>query len=187
MRDWCCVLIQGLARCSSFAVPYTDVYAMMKDVQLKGDDGIHDSPRNTDPISPSLDESTPHPPTASPTPSDVTKRGISVASSVCIALITRKSSLHPGTRFLARGLNHIGGAGNECECELMIWTLMKSQNPVHDAIRKAMGNSGSVDGASDAVKRVVWCTHVWRRGTVRLGGFHSCDVIIKKKKKFFFK
>lgn len=60
---------------------------------------------------------------------------------VTACLITRKSVKNPGVRFFARGLNSIGGVGNEMECELILWTGM--------------------DG-----NKVDWNSFVWRRGTV---------------------
>lgn len=37
--------------------------------------------------------------------------------------ISRRSRLHPGTRYLARGLNEQASAGNEIECEQLVWQL----------------------------------------------------------------
>ena len=39
-----------------------------------------------------------------------------------VALLSRRSRRHPGTRYLARGLNARAGPGNEIECELLMWT-----------------------------------------------------------------
>lgn len=39
-----------------------------------------------------------------------------------LALLSRRSRRHPGTRYLARGLNEAAGPGNEIECELIMWT-----------------------------------------------------------------
>lgn len=44
-----------------------------------------------------------------------------------IALLSRRSRLHPGTRYLARGLNQRAGPGNEIECELIMWTHPMAQ------------------------------------------------------------
>ena len=60
---------------------------------------------------------------------------------VSVCLISKKSSVHPGTRFIARGLNPAGGAGNECEVEQIVWV-----------------GHGS--------KSIKWCSTLWRRGTV---------------------
>lgn len=45
--------------------------------------------------------------------------------------ISRRSRLHPGTRYLARGLNEQYSAGNEIECEQLVWDLPSvPQDPV---------------------------------------------------------
>ncbi|KAL2920819.1 putative phosphoinositide phosphatase SAC9 [Bienertia sinuspersici] len=59
-----------------------------------------------------------------------------------IALIARRSSLHPGTRYLARGLNSCSGTGNEVECEQIVW------------VPKRTGQS------------VPFNTYIWRRGSI---------------------
>jgi hypothetical protein len=64
--------------------------------------------------------------------------------SFCIALFARRSSLHPGTRYLARGLNEHSSPGNEVECELLVW-------------KSCEGDPGAASEYS---------SHVWRRGTV---------------------
>lgn len=61
-----------------------------------------------------------------------------------IAHISRRSRRHPGTRYLARGLNKFAGPGNEIEAEMIVW-----KNPV---------------GGKDV--GVEWCRNFWRRGTV---------------------
>jgi len=57
--------------------------------------------------------------------------------------ISRRSRLHPGTRYLARGLNDMASAGNEIECEQLVWPEIKSVS-----------------------KPVKWSSFVWRRGSV---------------------
>ncbi|XP_052172812.1 probable phosphoinositide phosphatase SAC9 isoform X1 [Diospyros lotus] len=59
-----------------------------------------------------------------------------------VALIARRSRLHPGTRYLARGLNSCFSTGNEVECEQLVW------------IPKKAGQS------------VPFNTYIWRRGTI---------------------
>ena len=42
-----------------------------------------------------------------------------------LVLFSRRSRLHPGMRYIARGLNGLASPGNEIECEQvikMIWT-----------------------------------------------------------------
>ena len=73
------------------------------------------------------------------------KEGIQVSERVdttmTLCIIARKSMVHPGTRFIARGLNKDGGAGNEVEVEQIVWTGDQS---------------------------VRWNTCVWQRGIVPL-------------------
>ncbi|XP_057546802.1 probable phosphoinositide phosphatase SAC9 isoform X2 [Amaranthus tricolor] len=59
-----------------------------------------------------------------------------------IALIARRSRLHPGTRYLARGINSCSGTGNEVECEQLVW------------VPKRAGQS------------VPFNTYIWRRGSI---------------------
>ncbi|KAJ4973876.1 hypothetical protein NE237_007050 [Protea cynaroides] len=59
-----------------------------------------------------------------------------------VALIARRSRLHPGTRYLARGLNSCFSTGNEVECEQLVWVPRRS------------GQS------------VPFNTYLWRRGTI---------------------
>ena len=66
-----------------------------------------------------------------------------------VVLLSRRSRRHPGTRYLARGLNALAGPGNEIECELVLW--------LHP-------EAGRGPGARRAPLR--WARCVWRRGTV---------------------
>ncbi|CAL9028270.1 unnamed protein product [Prunus brigantina] len=59
-----------------------------------------------------------------------------------VALIARRSRLHPGTRYLARGLNSCFSTGNEVECEQIVWVPRR------------------------AGQTVPFNTYVWRRGTI---------------------
>ncbi|XP_010278654.1 PREDICTED: probable phosphoinositide phosphatase SAC9 [Nelumbo nucifera] len=59
-----------------------------------------------------------------------------------VALIARRSRLHPGTRYLARGLNSCFGTGNEVECEQVVWVPRKT------------GQS------------IPFNVYIWRRGTI---------------------
>ncbi|CAI9108519.1 OLC1v1008119C1 [Oldenlandia corymbosa var. corymbosa] len=61
-----------------------------------------------------------------------------------VALLARRSRLHPGTRYLARGINSCYGTGNEVECEQIVW------------IPRRPGQS------------IPFNTYVWRRGTIPL-------------------
>ncbi|XP_042436700.1 probable phosphoinositide phosphatase SAC9 isoform X2 [Zingiber officinale] len=59
-----------------------------------------------------------------------------------VALIARRSRLHPGTRYLARGLNACCSTGNEIECEQLVW------------VPRQAGQS------------VTFSSYRWRRGTI---------------------
>ncbi|XP_039145978.1 probable phosphoinositide phosphatase SAC9 [Dioscorea cayenensis subsp. rotundata] len=59
-----------------------------------------------------------------------------------VALLARRSRLHPGTRYLARGLNACSGTGNEVECEQIVWVAKRAE------------------------ENVLFSTYVWRRGTI---------------------
>lgn len=65
-----------------------------------------------------------------------------------MALISRRSRRHPGTRYIARGLNNSAGPGNEIEAELVCWT-------------PSAGSSNSVNK-----QPLEWFRVLWRRGTV---------------------
>ncbi|XP_073157338.1 probable phosphoinositide phosphatase SAC9 isoform X2 [Henckelia pumila] len=59
-----------------------------------------------------------------------------------VALTARRSRLHPGTRYLARGLNSCYSTGNEVECEQLVWIPKR------------------------AAQSVPFNTYIWRRGTI---------------------
>ncbi|KAJ7980630.1 Phosphoinositide phosphatase [Quillaja saponaria] len=59
-----------------------------------------------------------------------------------VAITARRSRLHPGTRYLARGLNSCFSTGNEVECEQLVW------------VPKRAGHS------------VPFNSYIWRRGTI---------------------
>ncbi|XP_040376150.1 probable phosphoinositide phosphatase SAC9 [Oryza brachyantha] len=61
-----------------------------------------------------------------------------------VALLARRSRLHPGTRYLARGINACSGTGNEVECEQLVWAPRK-------------------DGQG---QRIPFSSYIWRRGTI---------------------
>lgn len=71
-----------------------------------------------------------------------------------LVLLSRRSRRHPGTRYIARGLNEFAGPGNEIEAELLMWT------PSAGAARVLGEVSGAGTGA------VQWARVAWRRGTV---------------------
>lgn len=62
---------------------------------------------------------------------------------IAVSLTARRSRIHPGTRYLARGLNAACSTGNEVECEQLVWVL-----------RIPAGRS------------IPFSMYLWRRGTV---------------------
>ena len=80
-----------------------------------------------------------------------------------LALLARRSCLHPGMRYIARGLNSLGSPGNEIECEQVVWTQ---------------------PATLDSPLR--WSSYVWRRGTVPIwwgvelksGGVGEATIVI---------
>ncbi|KAJ4765502.1 hypothetical protein LUZ62_075877 [Rhynchospora pubera] len=76
-----------------------------------------------------------------------------------VALIARRSKLHPGTRYLARGLNACSGTGNEVECEQIVWTPRRA-------------------GLS-----VPFSTYIWRRGTIPI--FWGAEVKLATEAEIF--
>lgn len=57
-----------------------------------------------------------------------------------LALVARRSRLHPGTRYIARGLNDACSPGNEVECEQIVWRL--DAQPIPSA-REAAANAAA--------------------------------------------
>ncbi|CAM6096439.1 unnamed protein product [Calypogeia fissa] len=62
---------------------------------------------------------------------------------VTVVIIARRSRLHAGTRYLARGLNPTYSTGNEVECEQLVWPSRVPPN-----------------------RPIPFSTYLWRRGTV---------------------
>eukprot|EP01026_Neomeris_dumetosa_P016034 TRINITY_DN1609_c0_g1_i1.p1 TRINITY_DN1609_c0_g1~~TRINITY_DN1609_c0_g1_i1.p1 ORF type:complete len:716 (-),score=55.71 TRINITY_DN1609_c0_g1_i1:696-2843(-) len=69
-----------------------------------------------------------------------------------VTVISRRSRLHPGTRYRARGVNRNAEPANEVEVEQIVWST--SDSPLH--------NLQGCDNKSD------WRSVVWRRGSVPL-------------------
>lgn len=88
-------------------------------------------------------------------------------SPFAVALLSRRSCLHPGMRYIARGLNALAGPGNESEVEQLVWRP-------------------SINGGFE------WSNFTWRRGTVPIwwgaemkgGGFGDVGVSIKADRPF---
>ncbi|KAJ1481922.1 SacI homology domain-containing protein [Baffinella frigidus] len=70
---------------------------------------------------------------------------------VAVALISRKNISNPGTRYNARGLNDVAGAGNEMESEQIVW--------------------GATLAGGVPVEK--WSATMWRRGTVPVHWRHE--------------
>ncbi|XRB16995.1 WW domain-containing protein [Pseudoscourfieldia marina] len=64
-----------------------------------------------------------------------------------VLLLNRRSCFHPGTRYLARGMNERNAPGNEVECELLMWRER-------------------AEHVNDTTMSYAWASHVWRRGSV---------------------
>mmetsp|Transcript_18976 Transcript_18976/g.56880 ORF Transcript_18976/g.56880 Transcript_18976/m.56880 type:complete len:452 (-) Transcript_18976:2122-3477(-) len=71
--------------------------------------------------------------------------------SLSMAMITRKSMLNPGTRYNARGLNERAAPGNECECELIVWSEPCSQEVVQPATASAPATTTGVSRREEEV------------------------------------
>eukprot|EP00210_Caulerpa_lentillifera_P002977 g2842.t1 len=67
----------------------------------------------------------------------------SLGNSFQLVLLSRRSRLNPGTRYIARGLNEASEPGNEIECEQIVWREIE-----------------------DSKEQVFWTRYSWRRGTV---------------------
>eukprot|EP00884_Botryococcus_braunii_P003715 jgi/Botrbrau1/13344/Bobra.0158s0001.2 len=86
-----------------------------------------------------------------------------------LLLISRRSCLHPGMRYIARGLNSLASPGNEIECEQVVWA--------------------SQGGEGDTVQ---WASHCWRRGTVPIwwgveiksGGVGEAAIVVNSDKPY---
>ncbi|CAN6468275.1 unnamed protein product [Victoria cruziana] len=68
--------------------------------------------------------------------------GVSNQRELAVALTARRSKLHPGTRYIARGLNACFSTGNEVECEQLVWV------------------------SRNAGQNVPFSSYIWRRGTI---------------------
>ncbi|GAX77587.1 hypothetical protein CEUSTIGMA_g5031.t1 [Chlamydomonas eustigma] len=71
--------------------------------------------------------------------------------------VSRRSRLHAGPRYKARGLNELAEPGNEIECEQIIWRAAR-QSP-----------AASTPAASASSAPIIhWSRYAWRRGSVPL-------------------
>ena len=88
-----------------------------------------------------------------------------------LCIFGKRSSLHPGTRYIARGLNEIGAPGNEVEMEQLVWCEVdRAKTPDFAATngKKEEESSASSGGTivSTEGKVFSWASYVWRRGSV---------------------
>jgi len=106
-----------------------------------------------------------------------------------LVLLARRSRLHPGMRYIARGLNALASPGNEIECEQLVWTAAAGAgagpaDPGSDVPRSDPGSAageagggggaGAGGGSGAGVEagpgaggpHVRWASVLWRRGTV---------------------
>jgi hypothetical protein len=111
-----------------------------------------------------------------------------------VAVFGRRSSAHPGTRYLARGLNEFAAPGNEVEMEQLVWrrdsarsaeTCDTCEGDEHssstpDTMTPSTSGTSASDVTSGAKKTTVpqkkpltpstdtvrWSSYVWRRGSV---------------------
>jgi hypothetical protein len=87
---------------------------------------------------------------------------LDVNTPIHIGMICKRSSFNPGTRYHARGLNHLASPGNEYEVEQLVWKV--TQGIVH------------------------WSQVIWRRGTVPIhwkselnSAVADADIVISEK------
>lgn len=86
-----------------------------------------------------------------------------------LVLLSRRTRLNPGTRYIARGLNDLNEPGNEIECEQIVWRPEREPNG-----------------------KAQWNRYSWRRGTVPIrwgvylknSGLGEAEIVIRKHKTF---
>jgi hypothetical protein len=77
-----------------------------------------------------------------------------------VVLFARRSRLHAGTRYKARGLNALSAPANEIECEQIVFA------PSLSGVGAAVGAVGA--GEKIKAGEVKWGSYIWRRGSVPL-------------------
>ena len=84
-----------------------------------------------------------------------------------LCIFGKRSSLHPGTRYLARGLNDAGAPGNEVEMEQLVW-CEADRDSAQATSSPSLGASESTNGVVHAPQGKIWnwSSYVWRRGSV---------------------
>lgn len=76
-----------------------------------------------------------------------------------VVLLARRSRLHPGMRYIARGLNALASPGNEIECEQLVWAAeprvkIPATNPSHEPYADAGARPPPAPKASASEARV---------------------------------
>lgn len=83
-----------------------------------------------------------------------------------LCIFGKRSSLHPGTRYLARGLNDIGAPGNEVEMEQLVWCETdRAKSPALADTSESRDEKEGIVVSPDG-KSWSWTSYVWRRGSV---------------------
>ena len=115
-----------------------------------------------------------------------------------VALLARRSRLHPGMRYIARGLNALASPGNEIECEQLVWaagtpSVHPDRNGAASSASAGCGEGGGV-GVRDQGEgaRVRWSSFLWRRGTVpiwwgvelRSGGVGEANIVVSPSRPY---
>eukprot|EP00210_Caulerpa_lentillifera_P003458 g3300.t1 len=91
-----------------------------------------------------------------------------IGDSFKLVLLSRRSRLNAGTRYIARGLNDDSEPGNEIECEQIVWCESK-----------------------DSKNKVLWNRYSWRRGEAEIHikrhrTFEGCKKYIRRIQKRFY-
>lgn len=120
-----------------------------------------------------------------------------------VALLARRSRLHPGMRYIARGLNALASPGNEIECEQLVWAagdapVLPDRNGAAPSAsaggecgRGGGEGAGSRDQGGEGA-RVRWSSFLWRRGTVpiwwgvelRSGGVGEANIVVSPSRPY---
>ena len=82
-----------------------------------------------------------------------------------LCVFGKRSSLHPGTRYLARGLNELGAPGNEVEMEQIVW-CDASVGCSPEADQGVSETVTAVEARESSNQSIKWSSYVWRRGSV---------------------
>ena len=125
-----------------------------------------------------------------------------------VALLARRSRLHPGMRYIARGLNALASPGNEIECEQLVWAdgaparggspVLPDRNgaaasaPAGGEGEGVGSRDGGGEGGAPGGACVRWSSFLWRRGTVpiwwgvelRSGGVGEANIVVSPSRPY---